>query len=95
MVCSGAFSNVAILGACAGRSIFIGGWRLGFTRTLVHTAFVGKTSPLASADEHLIEQAAGVVPVIVNTHSGSVEFFGSAGPLIEILAEYEKRFVGG
>jgi hypothetical protein len=35
---------------------------------------------------------AGNGPVIVNKHSGSVEFFGSARPLIEILAEYEKRF---
>ena len=38
---------------------------------------------------------AGNGPVIVNKHNGSVEFFGSAKPPQEIVAEYEQKLAGG
>jgi hypothetical protein len=37
---------------------------------------------------------AGNGPVIVNKHNGSVEFFGSAKPLQEIVTEYEQKLAG-
>ena len=38
---------------------------------------------------------AGNGPVIVNKHNGSIEFFGSAKPPQEIVAEYEQKLAGG
>src|ERR1700691_5858897 len=37
---------------------------------------------------------AGNGPVIVNKHNGWVEFFGSAKPPQEIVAEYERKLAG-
>ena len=38
---------------------------------------------------------AGNGPVIVNKHNGSVEFFGSSKPPLEIVEEYEQKLAGG
>lgn len=37
---------------------------------------------------------AGNGPVIVNKHTGSVEFFGAAKPPLEFVAEYEQKLIG-
>ena len=38
---------------------------------------------------------AGNGPVIVNKHTGSVEFFGSTKPPLEFVAEYEQKLAEG
>ncbi len=38
---------------------------------------------------------AGNGPVIVNKHTGTVDFFGTNKPPLEIVTEYEQKLVGG